>query len=337
MDHIGNLPRAFIDRIRTSHTLCPAVSAVEDLTSADGTRKWLLRLEDGNTLETVFIPEDERGTLCVSSQIGCSLSCSFCHTGTQRLARNVTASEIVEQVWWAKRALGDIPGGSSTRKPIVSNVVFMGQGEPLYNYRNVRKAVQILTHAEGLAMPRRRVTVSTSGVAPLIPRLASELGVQLAISLHAPNDETRSRIMGINRQFPLRALLASCRDYAAAMRAAGAPSRALRITFEYVMLRGVNDQPGHAKQLATLLAQLPALVNLIPFNPWPGSQFQCSSLETIDTFARALSSAGLQVTVRTPRGRDILAACGQLRSSREEQEDVAACGQLRPSQGGAVA
>ncbi len=301
--------------------------------SADGTRKWLLRLPRRGhearppEVETVFIPESDRGTLCISSQIGCTLTCSFCHTGTQRLVRNLTPEEIVCQILIARDAVGDWPGatppqdgrlmpgsgkpgkhasGMTERK--ITNVVLMGMGEPLYNFDNVRDAVRLASDSAGLAFSKRRITLSTSGVVPEIPRWGAEAGTMLAISLHATNDELRNKLVPINRRYPIAELLAACRAYPGL-------SNARRITFEYVMLKGVNDSLAEAKALVRLLAGIPAKINLIPFNPWPGAAYECSDWEQIERFAEIVNRAGYASPVRTPRGRDIMAACGQLKSA----------------------
>jgi 23S rRNA (adenine2503-C2)-methyltransferase len=288
---------------------------VTEQVSVDGTRKWLLRLEDGKEVETVYIPEEDRGTLCISSQVGCTLTCSFCHTGTQRLVRNLTASEIVGQIMLARDRLGDWPGASaedqrglpdSERK--ITNVVLMGMGEPLYNFDNVRDACLVAADAEGLSVSKRRITLSTSGVVPEIPRWGEEAGTMLAISLHAVRDELRNTLVPINKKWPLKELLAACRAYPGL-------SNAKRITFEYVMLKGVNDAIADAKELVRLLAKIPAKINLIPFNPWPGAPFECSDWEQIEKFAEVVNRAGYASPVRSPRGRDIMAACGQLKSA----------------------
>ena len=291
----------------------PEVSRRQD--SADGTIKWLLRLEDGNEIECVFIPEAERGTLCVSAQVGCTLTCRFCHTGTQRLVRNLEPAEIVAQLLSARDALGDWTAKPEGRR--LTNVVMMGMGEPLFNFDNVAKALAIAMDQEGLAMSRRKITLSTSGVVPLIRRCGEEIGVMLAVSLHATNDELRSRIVPLNRKYPIAALLQACRDYPGL-------SNARRITFEYVMLKGVNDSDAEARALVKLLAGIPAKVNLIPFNAWPGSGFECSDPERIARFGEILAAAGYTAPVRKPRGRDILAACGQLKSESERARRVRA-------------
>ena len=276
------------------------------LTSIDGTRKWLLRFTDGEEVETVHIPEEDRGTLCVSSQVGCTLTCSFCHTGTQRLVRNLTAEEIVAQVMIARDALGEWPSPQDDRQ--VTNIVLMGMGEPLYNYENVAAALRIIMDPEGLSISRRKITLSTSGVVPMIRRCGEELGVNLAVSLHAVRDDIRDRLVPLNRKYPIAELLAACRGYPGA-------SNARRITIEYVMLNGINDAPSDARELVRLLAGIPAKVNLIPFNPWPGAPYECSSDAAIKAFSDIVFAAGYSAPVRTPRGRDILAACGQLKSA----------------------
>ncbi|HXP30683.1 MAG TPA: 23S rRNA (adenine(2503)-C(2))-methyltransferase RlmN [Stellaceae bacterium] len=273
--------------------------------SADGTRKWLLRFADGQEVECVHIPEEDRGTLCVSSQVGCTLTCKFCHTGTQRLVRNLEAGEIVGQVMAARDALGEWPSPQDDRQ--VTNLVLMGMGEPLYNYDNVAKAIAIIMDGEGLSISRRKITLSTAGVVPMIRRCGAELGVNLAISLHAVTDELRDQLVPLNKKYPIAELLDACRTYPGA-------TNARRITFEYVMLKGVNDSPAEARELVRLLAGIPAKVNLIPFNPWPGAPFECASDEAITKFSDIVFAAGYSSPVRAPRGRDILAACGQLKS-----------------------
>ena len=302
---------------------------VSEQVSIDGTRKWLLRLETRGhearppEIETVYIPEADRGTLCISSQVGCTLTCSFCHTGTQRLVRNLESSEIVGQILLARDQLGDWPGaappadggllpasrtrasGMTDRK--ITNVVLMGMGEPLYNFDNVRDAMAIAADGDGLAVSKRRITLSTSGVVPETPRWGAEAGTMLAIALHAVRDELRDKLVPINRKYPIAELMAACRAYPGL-------SNAKRITFEYVMLKGINDSLGDAKALVRLLAGIPAKINLIPFNPWPGAKHECSDWEQIERFAEVVNKAGYASPVRTPRGRDIMAACGQLRS-----------------------
>jgi len=281
----------------------PAVAVARQ--SVDGTRKWLLRFPDGQEVETVHIPEEDRGTLCVSSQVGCTLTCRFCHTGTQKLVRNLSAAEIVGQVMMARDALGEWPSPQDGR--LLSNIVMMGMGEPLYNYENVAKALKIVMDGEGISISKRRITLSTAGVVPMIRRCGEELNVNLAISLHAVTDELRDRIVPINRKYPIAELLDACRNYPGL-------SNARRITFEYVMLRDVNDSPADARALVRLLKGIPAKVNLIPFNPWPGSPFERSTEEAIARFSQIVFDAGYASPVRTPRGEDIMAACGQLKS-----------------------
>jgi 23S rRNA (adenine2503-C2)-methyltransferase len=280
------------------------------LASTDGTRKWLLRFDDGQEAETVHIPESDRGTLCVSSQVGCTLNCTFCHTGTQLLVRNLGAAEIVGQIMVARDALGEWPSPQEDRQ--LTNIVLMGMGEPLYNFANVAAAMRIAMDPEGLAVSRRKITLSTAGVVPMIARCGSELGVNLAISLHAVTDELRDRLVPLNRKYPLAELLDACRNYPGS-------SNARRITFEYVMLRGVNDSPAEARELVRLLKGIPAKVNLIPFNPWPGAPYECSTDAAIAAFSDIVFAAGYSAPVRTPRGRDILAACGQLKSDSLRQ------------------
>jgi 23S rRNA (adenine2503-C2)-methyltransferase len=288
---------------------------VTEQLSVDGTRKWLLRLDDGKEIETVYIPEEDRGTLCISSQVGCTLTCSFCHTGTQRLVRNLTSGEIVGQIMLARDRLGDWPGAippdprglpHADRK--ITNVVLMGMGEPLYNFDNVRDACAVVADGEGLSISKRRITLSTSGVVPEIPRWGEEAGTMLAISLHATRDALRDKLVPINKKWPIRDLLAACRAYPGL-------SNAKRITFEYVMLKDVNDSVADAKELVRLLAKIPAKINLIPFNPWPGAPYECSDWEVIEKFAEVVNRAGYASPVRSPRGRDIMAACGQLKSA----------------------
>ncbi len=278
--------------------------------SADGTQKWLLRFDDGKEAETVFIPEDDRGALCISSQVGCTLTCSFCHTGTQRLVRNLTAAEIVGQMLVARDAYDQWPSARDER--LLSNIVLMGMGEPLFNYDNVAKAMRIVMDGDGIALSRRRITLSTSGVVPLIPRAGAELGVNLAISLHAVTDELRDVLVPINRKYPIAELLQACRDYPVA-------SNARRITFEYVLLKGVNDAAADARALARLVSSLPAKFNLIPFNPWPGAPYETPPIKRMQAFAEILNDAGYTAPIRVPRGRDILAACGQLKSASERE------------------
>jgi len=289
---------------------------VAEQISNDGTRKWLLRLPSGDTLERphevecVYIPETDRGTLCVSSQVGCTLNCAFCHTGTQRLVRNLTAGEIVGQVMVARDRLNDWADRENGTR-LVTNVVMMGMGEPLYNFDAVRDALLIVADNEGIGISRRRITLSTSGVVPNIIRTGEEIGVMLAVSLHAVRDELRNELVPLNRKYPIAELLQACRDYPGA-------SNARRITFEYVMLKGVNDSLDDAKLLVKLLKGVHAKINLIPFNPWPGTAYECSDWDQIEKFSEYIFNAGYSSPVRTPRGRDILAACGQLKSETEK-------------------
>ena len=276
------------------------------LQSTDGTIKWLLRFADGNEAETVYIPDNDRGTLCISSQVGCTLTCSFCHTGTQKLVRNLTAAEICGQVMLAMDELGDWPAGKPERR--LTNIVLMGMGEPLFNYDNVVTAMRIIMSGEGVGLSKRRITLSTSGVVPEIIRCGGDLGVNLAISLHAVRDELRDELVPINRKYPLAELIEACRNYPGL-------SNARRITWEYVMLDGVNDSDEDCAALLKLIKGIPSKLNLIPFNPWPGSPYECSSDERIEAFAAKVLKAGYASPVRTPRGRDILAACGQLKSA----------------------
>ena len=291
---------------------------VTEQISSDGTRKWLLRLapdEKGarHEIETVYIPEEDRGTLCISSQVGCTLTCTFCHTGTQKLVRNLTAGEIAGQVMLARDRIKDWPADLEANKQppssgrYVTNVVLMGMGEPLYNFDHVKGAIDIISDGEGLTLSKRRITLSTSGVVPEIVRAGDEIGSMLAISLHGTTDEIRNKLVPLNKKYPIAELLEACRNYPGS-------SNARRITFEYVMLKGVNDTVADAKRLVQLLKGIPAKVNLIPFNPWPGTAYECSEWETIEVFAEVLNNAGYASPVRTPRGRDIMAACGQLKS-----------------------
>ncbi len=288
----------------------PEVAAVQ--TSADETRKWLFRFRDGQQVETVYIPdpEEDRGAVCISTQVGCTLSCRFCHTGTQRLVRNLSAAEIVGQFMAARDAYGEWPSPKDERPRLLSTIVVMGMGEPLYNYENVARALRIVMDHEGIGLSRRRITLSTSGVVPMMDRCGRELGVNLAVSLHAVTDELRDEIVPLNRKYPIAELLAACRRYPGA-------SNARRITFEYVMLRGVNDSEAEARELVRLIRGIPAKVNLIPFNPWPGSPYRTSTPEAVRRFAEIVNEAGYASPIRRPRGRDILAACGQLRTESE--------------------
>jgi 23S rRNA (adenine2503-C2)-methyltransferase len=312
---------------------------VEAQVSSDGTRKWLLRSDDGQDYEMVFIPDADRGTLCVSSQVGCTLNCRFCHTGTMRLVRNLTPGEIVGQVMLARDALGEWPKGSMASTTdgeedddtpqyasdgrMLTNIVMMGMGEPLYNFENVRDALKVVMDGDGLALSKRRITLSTSGVVPMMARAAEEIGVNLAVSLHAVTNEIRDEIVPINRKYRIEELLQACADYPKA-------NNARRITFEYVMLKDKNDSDEHARELVRLIRKyrLPAKVNLIPFNPWPGAIYECSTPERVKRFSDIIFEAGISAPVRTPRGRDIAAACGQLktqahRMSRAELDRLA--------------
>jgi 23S rRNA (adenine2503-C2)-methyltransferase len=322
-DQMSSVSKELRAELDTHYTLARPEVVAEQI-SVDGTRKWLLRLpgevagERAHEVECVYIPESDRGTLCVSSQVGCTLTCSFCHTGTQRLVRNLTPEEIVCQVMVARDRLGDFIGMTRAQGPglptegerCVSNIVMMGMGEPLYNFEAVRDALGVVQDGDGLAISRRRITLSTSGVVPMIERAGAEIGVMLAISLHAVRDDLRDKLVPLNRKYPIEQLLAACRNYPGL-------SNARRITFEYVMLKGVNDSLADAKALVRLLSGIPAKINLIPFNPWPGSQYECSDWEQIEKFSEVVFNAGYASPVRTPRGRDILAACGQLKSETE--------------------
>jgi len=301
---MSNLAKDFRSEMAGHFTLARPEVVTEQI-SNDGTRKWLLRTGPGIEFETVYIPEADRGTLCVSSQVGCTLNCRFCHTGTQKLVRNLTPEEIVGQLLVARDSLGDWPSTAPGRK--VTNVVMMGMGEPLYNFDNVKAALAIVTDGDGLALSKRRVTLSTAGVVPMIEKAGTEIGSGLAISLHAVRDELRDVIVPINKKYPIKQLLDACRAYPGA-------SNSRRITFEYVMLKGVNDTLADARELVRLLAGIPAKINLIPFNPWPGAPYECSDWAQIEKFAEIVNRAGYASPVRTPRGRDIMAACGQLKS-----------------------
>ncbi len=320
-DAMTNVAKDMREMLKTHFTIArPEI--VEEQVSNDGTRKWLLRYPARGAgrpveVETVYIPEEGRGTLCISSQVGCSLTCSFCHTGTQRLVRNLTAEEILSQLLLARDRLGDFPDRdvpvgamvpSSDRK--ITNIVMMGMGEPLYNFENVKQALLIASDGDGLSLSKRRITLSTSGVVPEIFRTGEEIGCMLAISLHAVRDELRDMLVPINKKYPLKELIDACRKYPGL-------SNARRITFEYVMLKDVNDSLEDAKALVQLLKGVPAKINLIPFNPWPGTNYQCSDWAQIEKFADFVNQAGYASPIRTPRGRDILAACGQLKSESE--------------------
>ena len=304
---MANIPKSLRADLATIFRIDrPDVTALQ--LSEDTTRKWLVRFDDGREVECVHIPEDDRGALCVSSQVGCTLTCSFCHTGTQKLVRNLTAGEIVGQMLVARDTVGEWPNSSLDR--MISNVVMMGMGEPFYNYDNVATALRIFMDQEGIAMSRRRITLSTSGVVPMIERCGRELRVNLAISLHAVRDDLRNELVPINRKYPIAELLEACAAYPAA-------NNSRRITFEYVMLKGVNDSDADAHELVRLIDGIPAKINLIPFNAWPGAAYECSSNNRIRAFADIVNDAGYSSPVRAPRGRDIMAACGQLKSESE--------------------
>ena len=273
--------------------------------SKDGTQKWLLELSDNNMIETVYIPEENRGTLCVSSQVGCTLNCKFCFTGTQKLVRNLTSGEIISQLLLAKDHLSDWPNDKSRK---ISNIVFMGMGEPLYNYKNVKNAAEIMGDKEGIQLSTKRITLSTSGIVPEIVKWGNEVDSRLAISLHATNDKLRNDIVPINKKFPLKELIKACKEYPRS-------KNSKRITFEYVMLKGVNDSAEDARKLVKLISGIPAKINLIPFNPWPNSPYECSNKEEIKKFSDIIKNAGYASPVRKTRGQDIMAACGQLKSS----------------------
>ena len=325
-DQMTNVAKDLRARLDDRFTLARPEVVAEQV-SVDGTRKWLLRLpgehpkEKPHEVECVYIPEPDRGTLCLSSQVGCTLTCSFCHTGTQRLVRNLTAGEVVGQIMVARDRLEDWPRATATQGPaacsdgkssrLVSNIVMMGMGEPLYNFEAVRDALIVTADGEGIGISKRRTTLSTSGVVPFIPRAGVEIGCMLAVSLHAVRDELRNELVPLNRKYPIGDLLAAFRTYPGL-------SNARRITFEYVMLKGVNDSLADAKALVRLLKGIPAKINLIPFNPWPGTRYECSDWDQIEKFSEIIFNAGYASPVRTPRGRDILAACGQLKSATEK-------------------
>ena len=322
-DQMTSVSKELRGALDAKFTLARPEVATEQV-SRDGTRKWLLRLpgehagERAHEVECVYIPDAGRGTLCVSSQVGCTLNCSFCHTGTQRLVRNLTAGEIVGQILVARDRLNDWVGRAPTPEAepseggrLITNIVMMGMGEPLYNFDAVRDALLIVADGDGIGISKRRITLSTSGVVPNIVRAGAEIGVMLAVSLHAVRDELRDQLVPLNRKYPIGELLAACRAYPGL-------SNARRITLEYVMLKGVNDSLADAKALVRLLKGMPAKINLIPFNPWPGSAYECSDWEQIEKFSEIIFNAGYASPVRTPRGRDILAACGQLKSASEK-------------------
>lgn len=303
---MSNIARKTRDRLAELFVIERPEIATEQR-SVDGTRKWLLRFADGNEAETVNIPEEDRGSVCVSSQVGCTLTCSFCHTGTQPLVRNLTPDEIVGQFMVARDSYGEWPTPTADAQRMLSNIVMMGMGEPLYNFDNVVTALKIVMDDQGIALSRRRITLSTSGVVPMIPKIGEALDVNLAVSLHAVNDEVRDTLVPINRKWPIVELLKACEAYPGA-------KNSRRITFEYAMLKGVNDSDADARELVRILKPIHAKVNLIPFNPWPGAPYECSSNNRIHRFAEIVNDGGLSAPVRTPRGRDISAACGQLKS-----------------------
>ncbi len=309
------LAKDFRQRLAETHTVgVPEIS--REQTSEDRTRKWLVRFADGQEAEAVYIPEDDRGAVCISSQVGCTLTCTFCHTGTQKLVRNLTAAEIVGQFMVARDSYGEWPTPKDGGR-LISNIVMMGMGEPLFNYDNVAVALRIIMDNEGIALSKRRITLSTSGVVPMMRRCGEDLGVNLAVSLHAVRDELRDVLVPINRKYPLEQLLAACREYPGA-------NNARRITYEYVMLKGINDSAADARELARLVKGTPAKFNLIPFNPWPGALYECSSWGAMNRFAAILNDAGYSAPIRAPRGRDIMAACGQLKSASERQRQLRA-------------
>jgi 23S rRNA (adenine2503-C2)-methyltransferase len=320
MTNLSKDHRAFL----AEHFVIAIPEVVSKQVSTDGTRKYLVRIAGGHEVETVYIPESDRGTLCISSQVGCTLTCSFCHTGTQKLVRNLTAGEIIGQVMLARDDLGEWPApgrNPATSARLLSNIVLMGMGEPLYNFENVRDAMNIAMDPEGIQLSRRRITLSTSGVVPEIARTATEIGCLLAVSFHATTDEIRDKLVPINKRWNIEALLDALRDYPKA-------SNSERITFEYVMLKGINDSDADAHRLVELIKGIPAKVNLIPFNPWPGAPYERSSNNRINAFSEIVYQAGYASPVRKPRGEDIFAACGQLKSAteraRKSRKDIAA-------------
>jgi 23S rRNA (adenine2503-C2)-methyltransferase len=317
-----NLAKDFRTRMAETMSLARPEIITEQI-SEDGTRKWLLRTAPGIEFETVFIPEEDRGTLCVSSQVGCTLTCRFCHTGTQKLVRNLSPFEIVGQMMVARDALNDWPSTAENRR--ITNVVMMGMGEPLYNFDNVKAALAIVADGDGLALSKRRITLSTAGVVPMIERAGNEIGSSLAVSLHAARDDIRDVIVPLNKKYPIAELMQACRTYPGV-------SNARRITFEYVMLKGVNDSLADARALVKLLSGIPAKINLIPFNPWPGAPYQCSDWSVIEKFAEVVNRAGYASPVRTPRGRDIMAACGQLKSESVKERASARMAAMRSAE-----
>lgn len=310
-ENMKNIPKD-LRAILTEKFVIDRPKVMAEQKSSDGTIKWLLGMSDGQQVEMVFIPTPTRGTLCVSSQVGCTLTCKFCHTGTQALVRNLGPHEILQQIMYAKDVLKEWPSDGEKEGRDLTNIVMMGMGEPLYNYENVAAALKICMDKDGLGISKRHITLSTSGVVPQIVQCGEELGVNLAISLHAPNDDLRSEIMPINNKYPLDQLLEACRNYPGV-----SPMR--RITFEYVMLGGINDSDAQARELSRLLLGIPCKINLIPFNAWEGSGYNCSPMERIEAFAKILEQAGYDAPIRRPRGRDILAACGQLKSESQRK------------------
>lgn len=308
-DDMPNVPKDLRSKLQDLYAI-QRPEITKAMTSTDGTQKWLLKFADGEEAECVHIPESVRGTLCISSQVGCTLTCKFCHTGTQKLVRNLGSAEIVGQMMLARDAFNEWPTPFSNR--LVSNIVMMGMGEPLYNFDNVAKALKILMDPEGIALSRRKITLSTSGVVPMMDRCGEEIGVNLAVSLHAVRDDLRNTLVPLNKKYPIKDLIDACRRYPGV-------NNANRITFEYVMLKGINDTNADAKELVQLIRGIPAKINLIPFNPWPGSDFECSTPDRIEAFSQIVQRAGYSSPVRTPRGRDILAACGQLKSESVRQ------------------
>ena len=319
---MSNLSKDFRAHMADAFSLARPEIVTEQV-SQDGTRKWLLKTAPGIEFETVFIPEEDRGTLCVSSQVGCTLNCRFCHTGTQKLVRNLTPYEIVGQLMVARDRLSDWPSTAENRR--ITNVVMMGMGEPLYNFDNVKAALAIVADGDGLALSKRRITLSTAGVVPMIKRAGEEIGSSLAISLHAVRDGLRDVLVPLNKKYPIAELMEACRTYPGV-------SNARRITFEYVMLKGVNDSLADARGLVKLLSGIPAKINLIPFNPWPGAPYECSDWERIEKFAEVVNRAGYASPVRTPRGRDIMAACGQLKSESVKERASARMAALRSAE-----
>ena len=305
MNNIAKSTRNLLNQI----SVISRPEIIERQDSKDGTIKWLIKLKDNSEVETVFIPQDDRGTVCLSSQVGCTLNCTFCHTGTQALVRNLNSSEILGQLMLVMDHLDDWPSGKNNRK--VTNVVMMGMGEPLLNYSEVSKAIKIMMLDDGISLSRRRITLSTSGIVPMIEKSGIDLGVNLAISLHAVNDELRDKLVPINKKYNLENLIDACKKYPAL-------SNSRRITWEYVMLKDVNDTKEDARNLVKLIEGIPSKINLIPFNPWPGSLFETSTQKNIDVFANIIMDAGFASPIRKPRGQDIFAACGQLKSETQK-------------------